>query len=406
MKQSSFFQAVPRTLTIGEVTAYLRHKFETDVSLQDIRLEGEISNWKPATSGHIYFVLKDAQASIRCVMWRSQANRLVYQPQFEGEAVVARGRIAIYEAGGNYQFYVEELKPLGQGNLYAQFERLKSRLADEGLFEASLKRPLPPFPQKIGVVTSPTGAAWQDILQILGRRYPIAQIMLAPTLVQGEAAPSQIIDALQAIVQQQVEVIILARGGGSLEDLWPFNHETVARAIAACPVPIITGIGHEVDFTIADFVADMRAPTPSAAAELVAPDKFELRQKLARQRLILDERICAEINRQRANLHQQQRILHQLSPDHLINNYRQRLDDLLNRSVRAIQFSFAQQRTRVSHLTAQLRVLNPERILLQGYAIVQAGPTIITQTQQVKAGDELLIKLSDGTINVKVLENL
>jgi len=272
------FDFAPRVLTVSAINAYLRHKLEADLTLQDLWLEGEISNWKAATSGHIYFTLKDAAASLRCVIWRSQAGQLFYLPQREGEAVLAHGRISVYEAGGNYQFYVDDLQARGQGALYAQFERVRAKLAAEGLFDAELKKTAAEFPQKIGLVTSPTGAALRDILNVLRRRYPVAEVILAPAQVQGESAPLQLMAALAVVVQQNVDVIILARGGGSLEDLWAFNDERLARAIAACSIPIISGIGHEVDFTIADFVADVRAPTPSAAAELVTPDKVELKR--------------------------------------------------------------------------------------------------------------------------------
>jgi len=285
MFQPSLFDTTPQVRTVSDINAYIRRKFEADITLQDVWIEAEISNWKQAASGHIYFTLKDTKAGIRCVIWRAQAQQLLYYPQREGEAVLAHGKISVYEAGGNYQFYVDDLEPVGQGALHAQFERIKARLEEEGLFDAELRQPLPAFPQTIGVVTSPGAAALQDILNVLRRRYPIAQVVLSPTQVQGNSAPPQIIKALTAIVNQRVDVILLARGGGSLEDLWAFNNETVARAIAACPIPVVSGVGHETDFTIADFVADARAPTPSVAAEIVSPDRFELKRSLSDYRL-------------------------------------------------------------------------------------------------------------------------
>lgn len=402
MLQSSLFDSAPRVLTVSAVTTYIRQKFEADLTLQDVWLEGEISNWKPATSGHIYFTLKDSVASIRCVIWRSQAGRLLYLPQREGEAVLVHGRISVYEAGGNYQFYVDNLEPAGQDVLYAQFERIKAGLAAEGLFDPQLKKSLPSFPQKIGLVTSPTGAALRDIMNILRRRYPIAQVILAPAQVQGDMAVPQLITALQAIVQQQVDVVILARGGGSLEDLWAFNNERLARAIAACPVPLITGIGHEIDFTIADFVADVRAPTPSAAAELAVPDRLEVNRLVYEQQLTLLDSVQQQISAARANVQGRQWALERLSPQAVINNHRQRTDTLIGGMQRTLLHHLALHREHVNTLTARLETLNPHATLARGYAIVQKGQTVITQVGQAGQGDDLVVKVSDGAFEVTV----
>jgi exodeoxyribonuclease VII large subunit len=402
MYQPTLFDPSPRVLTVSAITAYLRQKLEADVSLQDLWLEGEISNWKQAASGHVYFTLKDDQASIRCVIWRSQASRLVYLPQRDGEAVLAHGKISVYEAGGNYQFYVDDLDPAGQGVLYAQFERLKAQLAAEGLFEADLKQSLPPFPQRIGLVTSPDGAALRDILNVLRRRYPVAKVILSPTLVQGDTAPPQIIAALEAIVQQQVEVIILARGGGSLEDLWAFNDGALARAIVTCPIPVISGVGHEVDFTIADFVADVRAPTPSAAAELATPDRSELHRLLHSHQLALLDAARQVVSAARLNLQNQQWALERLSPQVHVNNYRQRIDTLVSRSQQTLQHYLSLQRERTKTLTSQLETLNPQATLARGYAIVQKGQTVVTQTGQVSRGDDIVVTVSDGDFEATV----
>jgi len=398
------FDFSPRILSVSAVNAYIRRKLEADLTLQDLWLEGEISNWKPASSGHIYFTLKDAAASLRCVVWRSQAALLSYLPRREGEAVLAHGRVSVYEAGGNYQFYVDDLQPAGQGALYAQFERIKARLAAEGLFEADLKQPLPHFPQKIGVATSPTGAALRDILNVLRRRYPLAQVFLAPAQVQGETAPLQLIAALGLLIRQKVDVIILARGGGSLEDLWAFNDEALARAIAACPIPLITGIGHETDFTIADFVADVRAPTPSAAAELATPDRLELKRTLYDQQLTLTGAMQEQINSARSEVSRQAWALARVSPQAALDNYRQRLDTLTARSSRSLQHQLLLQQERVKTLAARLETLNPQQTLARGYAIVQKGSLVITQTAQVNPGDALVVKVSDGAFEVNVRE--
>lgn len=404
MAQSFLFDFAPRVLTVGAITAYIRQKFEADMTLQDLWLEGEISNWKQAASGHIYFTLKDATASLRCVIWRSQAVRLLYLPQREGEAVLAHGKISIYEAGGNYQFYVDDLEPAGQGVLHAQFERLKARLAAEGLFEPELKQPLPSFPNKIGLVTSPTGAALRDMVNVLRRRYPLAQLILAPTQVQGEMAPLQMIAALQAVVQQGVDVIILARGGGSLEDLWAFNDERLARAMVACPVPIITGIGHEIDFTIADFVADLRAPTPSAAAELATPDQVELKRSVQTYQLALVESVQQQVATARAELRSRQWVLERLSPQSMLNNYRQQVDASLSRAQRTLQYHLSLQHERLNKLVSQLEALNPQATLARGYAIVQKDHQVVTQSGQVSQGDEITIKVSDGQFGATVMK--
>ncbi len=402
MVQPSLFDFSPRVLTVRAINAYIRQKFEADINLQDVWLEGEISNWKQAASGHIYFTLKDTGASIRCVIWRSQANRLIYKPQRDGEAVVAHGKISVYEVAGSYQFYVDDLEPAGQGALYAQFERIKAQLDSEGLFDAELKQPLPQFPRQIGVVTSPDAAALRDIINVLRRRYPLARIILSPTQVQGEIAPSQIITALAAVVGQQVDVIILSRGGGSLEDLWAFNDEALARAIAACPVPVVAGIGHEVDFTIADFVADVRAPTPSAAAELVSPDKSELEQKLSAYQFTLVDQVKQAAADARTNLQRLEWALKRLSPQVYINNYRQHIDTLADSASRTLQYYLALQRQRVDTLTSQLETLDPHATLTRGYAIAQKEQSVVTKTDQVGQGDAITIKVSDGEFGATV----
>ncbi len=399
------FDLPPRVLTVSAINAYIRQKFEADYTLQDLWLEGEISNWKRAASGHIYFTLRDAQAGLRCVIWRSQAGRLIYLPQRDGEAVLAHGYISVYEAGGNYQFYVDNLEPAGQGDLHARFEQLKALLAAEGLFEAELKQPLPPFPRRIGLVTSPDGAALRDILNVLRRRYPLAQVILSPTTVQGDNAPAQIIAALDAMARQPVELIILARGGGSLEDLWAFNDEALARAIVACSIPIITGVGHEIDFTIADFVADVRAPTPSAAAELATPDRLELERALRSYQLALIDAARLSIALIRTDLHRQQWALDRLSPQSSLNNNRQRIDALTGRVDQFLRHHLVLHRERITTLTARLETLNPQATLSRGYAIVHHRETVITKKAQVSPGDDIVVKISDGEFKAAVTED-
>jgi exodeoxyribonuclease VII large subunit len=402
MFQPSLFESEPYIRTVSEINAYIRQKLDADANLQDVWLEGEISNWKQATSGHIYFTLKDSRSSIRCVIWRSQAAQLRYTPQQDGEAVLAHGRISVYEAGGNYQFYVDDLEPIGQGALYIQFERIKAQLAAEGMFDPDRKQPVPEMPQNIGIVTSADAAALRDILNVLRRRYPIAQIIVSPTPVQGETAPGQIVAALKAIARQPVDVIILARGGGSLEDLWAFNHETVARAIAACPIPVVSGIGHETDFTIADFVADVRAPTPSAAAELVSPDRLEIKRQLADYQQTAIELLRQRISGGREQVERQNWALKRVSPHAQINNYRQRVDGLTANARRAIDHQLVVQRQRLDNLDGRLTALSPLSTLDRGYAIIQHGATVITQAAQVAPGDEITAKFKDDDLEATV----
>src|SRR5215210_2357791 len=258
-------------LTVSQLNAYLREALDADEILQDLWVEGEISNLSRPASGHWYFTLKEGDAQIRAACWKSYVARIPTLPT-NGDAVLAHGRVSFYEAGGQLQLYVDMIRPAGVGLLHARFEELKARLDAEGLFDPSRKRELPPLPRRIGLVTSPSGAALRDILNVLGRRYPLAEVLLSGCQVQGDGAAETIVEALFALYDQDVDVIIVARGGGSIEDLWAFNEEIVARAVFASPVPIISGVGHETDTTIIDYVADLRAPTPSAAAELAAPD--------------------------------------------------------------------------------------------------------------------------------------
>ncbi|MEA2007509.1 MAG: exodeoxyribonuclease VII large subunit, partial [Chloroflexota bacterium] len=277
-QQMNFFQPQePKTWTVSEVNSYVRDLLESDYNLQDLWVQGEISNLSRPRSGHVYFTLKDSKSSIKCVMWKNIAARQE-TPIREGDAVEAHGNLSVYERSGQYQLYVDFLRPRGAGKLYREFLRLKALLEEEGLFAPEMKQAIPIWPARIGIVTSPTGAALQDMLNTIQRRYPLVEVILAPASVQGTAAPPQIVDGIQHLNRKaNVDVIIVGRGGGSMEDLWAFNDERVARAIFASRIPIISGVGHETDFTIADFVADLRAPTPTAAAELAVPDQEELR---------------------------------------------------------------------------------------------------------------------------------
>jgi exodeoxyribonuclease VII large subunit len=383
---------------VSQITAYIKELFDSDYALQDLWLEGEVSNYSQAASGHVYFTLKDEEAQIRCVMWRSQVERQAYLPQ-DGEAIVAHGRISVYEAGGQYQLYVDGIQPAGLGLLYLQFEALKERLAAEGLFDAERKRSLPLFPRQLGVVTSPTAAALRDIVNVLRRRYPLVEVVLSPTLVQGDEAPPQIVAAIEALNQYaDVDVIIVARGGGSLEDLWAFNDERVVRAIYVSQAPVVTGVGHETDFTIADFVADVRAPTPSAAAELAVPDQQELRGAVESWRGRLAQLMKGQIEEERRVLQYREQVLHRFSPQAHIDSYHQQIDDMMRSTLAGLKHSLALARERMRTLDSQLQTLSPLATLERGYAITKHLGTgrVVRSVAQVVAGDRLEVRVSDG----------
>jgi exodeoxyribonuclease VII large subunit len=384
--------------TVSQITSYIKDLFETDFVLQDLWIEGEVSNFSRSAAGHAYFTLKDQSASIRCVMWRSVAERQTYLPS-NGEAILAHGHISVYEVQGAYQLYVDHLQPAGLGALYIQFEALKKRLEAEGLFAPERKRPLPPFPRCLGVVTSPTGAALRDILNVLGRRCPLVEVILSPTLVQGDKAPLQIVAAIGALNDYtDAEAIIVARGGGSLEDLWAFNDERVARAIYASRLPVISGVGHETDFTIADFVADVRAPTPSAAAEMAVLDQVDLwgTLNLHYDRLVtLTEQQIAE---RRSALASQGRALNRLSPQANIASYRQRTDELTRAASMRLAHQLALRRERLHGHLLRLQSLSPFATLERGYSITRQLRTeeIVKSVDQVAAGDRIETQVSDG----------
>lgn len=387
-------------LSVSELTRYLRQLLESDEILQDVWVRGEVSNLSRPASGHVYFTLKDQTASLRCVIWRMNAGRLGFDLT-HGQAVEAHGYISLYERDGQYQLYVDTLRPAGEGWLFQEFMRLKARLEAEGLFDADRKRPLPPHPQRIGLVTSPTGAALQDMLNTLRRRYPLVEVILSPAAVQGEEAPAALVAALQRLYRQPgLDVILVARGGGSMEDLWAFNNEDVVRAIAASPVPVVTGIGHETDFTLADFAADLRAPTPTAAAELVTPDIDDLRLGLSERSNRLWGLLQAKIQAERRHLAERTQRLGLLSPRRWIQNDRQRLDALMERAGRALTNSIFLRRTRLNGWEHRLNALNPLAVLQRGYAVViDRNGQVAHSARQIHSGDDLTIRLKDGRVD-------
>jgi exodeoxyribonuclease VII large subunit len=398
VSQLSFFGMQPRLWTVADLTRYVRQLLEGDYRLQDVWVAGELSNLSRPGSGHLYFTLKDGEASLRCVMWRTEALRQRFSPR-EGDAVEVHGRVSVYEAGGQYQLYADAVRLAGEGAAYQEFLRLKARLEAEGLFDEARKRPLSPLPARIGVVTSRAGAALQDVLQVLRRRYPLAEVVLAPTPVQGAEAPAGIIAALELLNRVHPDVILLVRGGGSIEDLAAFNDEAVARAVAASAAPVVSGVGHETDFTIVDFVADRRAPTPSAAAEVATPDGAELRLAVDQAARSLTSSLMRRLSQARAELRSRQGALRMASPRAQMANARQRVDDLTRRALAAVRSGTALRRAAVQGLIQTLRAVGPEAVLARGFAIVQLSPsgTVVRSTQQVKSGGRLTVRVHDGS---------
>lgn len=401
------YNVVMQVRSVSQVTRLVKGVIDSEPGLQDIWVNGEISNYKRAASGHCYFTLKDQSAELRCVMWRNAANRLSFGPQ-QGDLVDAHGSVSVYERGGSYQLYVDQLEQSGsQGVLWQQFLELKARLEVEGLFAEELKRPLPEWPRRIGIVTSATGAALRDMLNILQARYPLVEVVLAPSLVQGQSAPPALVRAIDRLgALADIDVVIVARGGGSLEDLWAFNDEAVARAIAACPHPVVTGVGHETDFTIADFVSDLRTPTPTAAAAAVVPDQRDLSDQLLAMVERVAERFASHLQGKRMALDRARRDLSYSDPRRGLREQRQRMDDLVQRGQRAMAHRFELLQARVAQGRAQLRSVGPEQVLARGYALIEDAETgrRLTSVRGAAVGQRLAVHLRDGRLRTRVEE--
>jgi len=404
MDQLELFPAASSVLSVSELNRRLRVLLEAEEPLQDLWVRGEISNLARPASGHLYYSLKDAQAALRCVMWRADAQRLLSLPR-EGEAVEAHGYIGLYEAGGQLQLYVDTLRPAGEGARYQEFLRRKAALALEGLFSAERKRPLPALPRRIGLVTSASGAALQDVLHVLERRYPLAEVVLAACAVQGDEAPEQIAHALHRLNRRaRPDVILVVRGGGSVEDLWAFNDEAVVRAIAASTAPVVTGVGHETDVTLADFAADVRAPTPSAAAEIATPSQEALSQHVRLLRTRLAKSLVHSLRRGRTELRALQTSLRLTSPQMRLANARQQLDDRMRRAQASLTHDLALRRIAVQGWMQTLSAVGPQAVLARGYAIVSRASdgTIVHSASQVSVGEALDLRLLDGVVPAQV----
>ena len=412
--------AKPAMLTVSQLNTYIKSVFDQDFRLRNILVVGEVSNFTAARSGHLYMTLKDEQSSLKAVMFRNSASRLKFLPE-NGMKVIAFGSVSVYEAGGQYQLYLTDLQPDGLGSLNLAFEQLKEKLAKEGLFDPSFKKPIPAYPKRIGVVTSPTAAAFQDICNVLQRRWPVAEVVLSPTLVQGAEAPAQIIRALQRLDGEGVDVILAIRGGGSIEDLWAFNDENVARTVFAMETPVVSGVGHETDFTIIDCGADRRAPTPSAAAEVCTPDWYEESDKVLLYRNRIRSCLQTNLNLQRNRLDTLRTSNVLRSFDSLLGEKRQRIDQLtesMGRCVReqtnregmrldrasirlehGMSDRLGEEKRRFAQIAAKMEAYDPFAVIARGYAIAEKEDgTLVRSVSAVKKNDPLTVTVEDGKI--------
>lgn len=393
-------------LSVSQLNRYIKMNFDADENLANIFISGEISNFtNHYRTGHLYFTLKDDSAAVRVVMFNSSAKRLKFMPE-DGMKVIARGRVSVYEASGQYQLYVDDMQPDGVGALNLAYEQLKEKLQKEGLFSEFHKKPLPPYPEKVGVITSPTGAAVRDIINVLGRRFPYAEIVFCPVLVQGEGAHLQLTDAVNLFNSERAaDVIIIGRGGGSIEDLWEFNDEGLARAVYNSEIPVISAVGHETDFTICDFVADMRAPTPSAAAELAVPDANELQYALSalKNRMFLN--VSSGIADRRSRLEYLTSKGALKSPDEMLSNRSQRLDTAFSKMLSSYENRIGGKKVEFISAATALSKLDPMSVLMRGFAFVsdKNGKNVYS-SQALAKGDKINVRFHDGSAVCEVKE--
>ncbi len=389
-----------RIATVSQINAYLKRLLDSNEILSDIWIKGEISNFKLHFSGHMYITLKDEGRVLKAVMFKTSAMNLNFRPE-DGMKVLARGRISVYEAGGAYQLYIDEMIPDGVGALYLAYEQLKKKLSEEGLFDDIYKKPIPQFPEKIGVVTAATGAAVRDIINVATRRFPYAQIILYPTLVQGENAAFEIANAIKYFNEYEpVDTLIIGRGGGSIEDLWAFNEEEVARAVFTSEIPIISAVGHETDFTISDFVADLRAPTPSAAAEMAVPSQAEIYSFLSGYNARAVQAQMKKIETARLRIFG----LKLKSPIERLRENSLRLDSVTRDMEKAVNFKILERKNNFSALVSKLDALSPLSVMTRGYAIASDDDgNVIKTTKSLKKGKEFELRLNDGKKRCKVL---
>jgi exodeoxyribonuclease VII, large subunit len=412
-------------ISISQLTRYIKFKFDHDEHLGHVFLRGEISNFKAHTRGHYYFTLKDETSRINAVMFSSNASKLLFRPT-DGMKVLVTGRVSVYEATGGYQIYVEDMVEDGVGNLYVQFEELKKKLQQEGLFDPSKKKKIPKIPKTVGIITAPTGAAIRDILSTIKRRWPITKTILFPSLVQGASAAPEIIKQIEKAQEFDLDVLIVGRGGGSIEDMWCFNDEQVARAIYACKIPVISAVGHEIDFTISDFVADLRAPTPTGAAEMAVPNISDFYQYFGQIELRLEQAIMTMITSKKDQLETLKKSYILTNPIAMYQVKEQRFDSLFEKihllmnSIIAneknncqilkqklennIQKVLENEQHRYLHALNKLEILNPLLTIKRGYSITRNQDHVVTSIQQVKPHDKIEIEVTDGLIEARVEE--
>lgn len=396
------YSVSPTVYSVTELNNYVKRILEMDENLKNVFVTGEISNFKNHYSGHMYMTIKDEGGAIKAVMFSSYASRLKFVPE-NGMKVIIFGSVSLYNKDGSYQLYITDMQPDGLGALNLAYEQLKERLQNEGLFNLEFKKPIPKFPKKIGVMTAPDGAAVRDIFSVLKRRYPVAEIVFSPVAVQGASAAPEIAKAINLFNEQKAaDVLIVGRGGGSLEDLWAFNEEVVARAIFQSEIPVISAVGHETDFTIADFVADLRAPTPSAAAELAVPDIFELKSDLLGLKQHLSVLMRNMIVAEKEKVENFQKQITILSPSNKIKNSRQELSNLYEKAVNSMTLKMNEEKAKISLLSSKLNALSPLNVLSRGYSITYNGDSPIKSVNDVKTGDNIKVRVTDGEFFAEV----
>lgn len=392
-------------LSVSQLNRYVKSIIEQDYNLQTVFVQGEISNFtNHYRTGHYYMTIKDEYSSIRAVMFKSANSRLRFMPE-NSMNVIIKGRVSVFERDGQYQLYIDDMQPDGAGALSLAFEQLKNKLAAEGLFDESRKRPIPRFPERVGVVTSPTGAAIRDIINVISRRFPAAELILCPVQVQGASAAGQIKAAIELFnAKKAADVLIVGRGGGSAEELWAFNEEPVARAVAASEIPVISAVGHETDFTICDFAADLRAPTPSAAAEIAVPDITALGELLGIFSRRMNSAVGGTLTHEKARLEARAQLLKRLSPRNYIDDLAARCGGAGVRIDSAVRHSMEVRRGEIAALCARLDALSPLRVIARGYAVASSGGKVLTSPSQVEAGDTIDLRLAGGELKCEVID--
>jgi len=389
-------------LTVTQINKYIKYKLDTDENLRIVYLKGEISNFKDHTTGHLYFTIKDETSRILAVMFKNNASKINFRPS-NGSKVLVVGRISAYEANGNYQIYVEEMLEDGVGNLYLEFEKLKQKLAKEGYFDPAHKKPIPKFPKKIGIITAPTGAAIRDIITTINRRYKLVELFIFPALVQGENAKEDIVEKIKKANEYDLDVLIVGRGGGSIEDLWAFNEEIVAKAIYESNIPIISAVGHEIDYTISDFVSDLRAPTPTAAAELAVPNTVDLINILKQLEIRNTKAINNILHRKKEKLEAIKNSYILKNPSNLYEAKIQKLDNIIEKLNMQINTILLNKKNRFVNILNKLETLNPMNTIKRGYTITKKDNKVITNIKKIAKEDILTTELPNGVITSKVI---